>query len=130
MDTQVREDVLTAMHGEAFAYARYMLFAQAAHDAGEQKLAATFEGLAAVELHEHFEELAKLVGLVGTAAENVAVAIGDENTEVEETYPRFAEVARAAGEEAAASRFEEIRGDELEHLRTLETILEELEVPT
>lgn len=130
MDTQVHEDVLAALHGEAFAYARYMLFAQAAHDEGETKLAATFEGLAAVELHEHFEELAKLAGLVGSSAENVAVAIGDENAEVEETYPRFAETARAAGEEAAAARFDEIRGDELEHLRTLETILEELEVPT
>ena len=64
-----------------------------------------------------------------SGASNVAAAIQDENLEVEETYPRFAETARTAGDDAVAARFDEIRGDELEHLRTLETLLEEIEVP-
>ena len=129
MDTQTRENVLAAMHGEAFAHARYTLFAAAAREAGDLKLAATFEGIASVELHEHFKELAELIELVGSDADNLSSTIQDESAEVEETYRAFAEQARAAGETAVAERFEEIRGDELEHLKTLELALEELELP-
>jgi rubrerythrin len=88
-----------------------------------------FDGIAAVELQEHFAELAELAGLVGTDADNVRAAVEGENLEVEETYPRFAEQARAAGDLAAADRFEEIAEDEREHERTLEQALERLEVP-
>jgi Rubrerythrin len=129
MNTETRENVLAAMHGEAFAYARYTLFAAAARDVGDQKLAATLEGIASVELHEHFAELAELIGFVGSDADNLATAIQEESAEVEETYRAFAEQARAVGEQAAAARFDEICADELEHLKTLETAMEELEVP-
>jgi len=129
MDAQTRENVFAALHGEAFAHARYSLYAAAARRSGDERLAAMLEGIAAVELHEHFEELAGLVGLVGTDADNLAVAIQDEGAEVEELYRSFAEQARLAGEEAVADRFEEIRGDEREHLKTLEGSLEQLEVP-
>jgi rubrerythrin len=129
MDTQTRENVLAAMHGEAFAHARYTLFAAAAREGGDQQLAATFEGIAAVELGEHFSELAELIAFVGSDVDNLATTIQEESAEVEETYRAFVEQARSAGEEAVAARFEEIRDDELEHLKTLEAALERLEVP-
>lgn len=129
MNETTHQNLLTALHGEAFAYARYRLFAAQARDEGDLDLAEMLEGLAAVELNEHFAELAELAGLVGGDAENVAAAIQDENLEVGTTYPAFAEQARAAGETAVAERFEEIRDDELEHARTLETALERLVVP-
>jgi rubrerythrin len=129
MDAQTYENVLTAMRGEAAAHARYLLFAAAARKRGEDRLASMFEGIAAVELQEHFAELAELAGLVGTDADNIAAAIQDENLEVEATYPRFAEQARAAGELAVAERFEEMAEDEREHEKTLEQVLERLEVP-
>jgi rubrerythrin len=88
-----------------------------------------FDGIAAVELQEHFAELAELAGLVGTDADNIRGAILDENREVQETYPRFAEQALAAGELAVAARFEEMAEDEREHEKTLEQALEQLEVP-
>jgi rubrerythrin len=129
MDAQTHENVLAAMHGEAFAHARYLLFAAAARKRGEERLASMFDGIAAVELQEHFSELAELAGLVGTDADNIRDAILDENREVEETYPRLALQARAAGELAVAERFEEIAEDEREHEKTLEQALEQLEVP-
>ena len=129
MDAQTYENVLTAMRGEAVAHARYLLFAAAARKQGEERLASMFEGISAVELQEHFAELAELAGLVGTVADNMRVAIQDENLEVEETYPRFAEQARAAGELAVAERFEEMAEDEREHEKTLEQALERREVP-
>lgn len=129
MDKQTHENLLTALHGEAFAYARYSLFAAAAREQGDVRLAALFDGLASVELHEHFAELADLTGLVGANADNLSNAIKDENEETASTYPRFAESARAAGEIAVANRFHELGEDERAHARALEAALEELEVP-
>lgn len=129
MDSQTHENVLAALQGEAFAHARYVLFAAAARRQGEERLASMFEGIAAVELHEHFAELAELVGLAGTDADNIRAAIQDENLEVEAKYPQFAEQARGAGHVVIAELFEEMAEDEREHERTLEQALERLEVP-
>jgi rubrerythrin len=129
METRTRENLFVALHGEAFAFARYKLMAARALEGGDADLAEMLEGIAAVELHEHFAELAELAELVGPDEENLVTAIQDENAEVEETYRVFAEEAQAAGETAVAARFEEIRRDELEHVHTLETALERLELP-
>jgi rubrerythrin len=129
MDAQTHENVLAALRAEAFAHARYLMFASAARKRGSQRLASMFEGIAAVELQEHFAELAELAGLVGTDGDNIRAAIPDENLEVEETYPRFAVQARAAGELEVAERFAEMADDEREHEKTLEQALERLEVP-
>jgi rubrerythrin len=129
MDTRTRENLLAALRGEAFAFARYKLMAARALEGGDADLAEMLEGIAAVELHEHFAELAELAELVGSDEVNLMTGIQDENEEVEETYRVFAEEARTAGETAVAERFEEIRGDELGHVRTLETALERLELP-
>lgn len=129
MDAQTYDNVLAALRGEAVAHARYLLYAAAARRRGDARLAAMFEGIAAVELQEHFAELAELAEFVGTDADNVRAAILGENREVEVTYPRFAEQARAAGEAAVAERFEEMAEDEREHEKTLEQALERLEVP-
>jgi rubrerythrin len=129
MDAQTHENVIAALHGEAFAYARYRLFAKAARQRGDDRLASMFDGLAAVELDEHFAELAELAGLVGTDADNIRAALDDENEEVETRYPEFADQARLAGEPAVAARFEEITEDERTHEKTLEQALERLVVP-
>ena len=75
MDAQTHDNVATALRGEAVAHARYLLFAAAARKRGETRLASMFDGIAAVELQEHFAELAQLVGLVGTDSDNVRAAI-------------------------------------------------------
>jgi rubrerythrin len=129
MDAQTYENVLVAMQREAYAHARYLLFATAARKRGETHLASMFEGIAAVELQEHFAELAELVGVVGTDSDNLYAAIQDENFEVEWKYPQFADQAREAGEVAVAERFAEMAEDEREHEKTLEGALESLEVP-
>jgi rubrerythrin len=105
-----------------------MVFAAAARRRGEEHLAAIFEGIAAVELQEHFAELAELAGLVGSDADNLRAAIQDENFEVEWKYPQFADQARAAGEVEVSERFAEMAEDERAHEKTLEGALADLEV--
>jgi rubrerythrin len=115
LDKTTRDNLLIAMHGEAFAYVKYLLFADQARKNGNKKLADLFEKTADVERFEHFAEEARLVGLVGGDVENLEDAIKGESYEIENMYLEFAQKAKLAGDTAAASRFEEIRGDEIGH---------------
>jgi rubrerythrin len=127
VNTQTKKNLLAAMHGEAFAHAKYLLFAEAARQSGDVALAELFERTARVELTEHFREEAELAGLVGTNAENLRDAIDGEGYEVETMYREYAERAEAAGEGAAADRFQEIRSDEAGHLAAFEAALARVE---
>ena len=109
------ENLSTAMHGEAFAYAKYMLYAEHARQTGNNELANLFESSANTERFEHFAEEARLAQLVGSDAENLKDAMSGESYEVETMYREFAEKAAAAGDKAVAERFEEIRRDEMKH---------------
>ena len=121
------EDLSTAMHGEAFAYAKYMLYAEHARQNGNEQLATLFENTAKTERFEHFAEEAKLAGLVRSDAENVKEAMQGESYEVETMYREFAEKAAAAGDKTAADLFSEIRGDEMKHRDAYKKQLAELD---
>lgn len=126
MNAETHEHLLQAMHGEAFAYARYLLFAEQARRNGRPALAELFERTAHTERFEHFAEEAELAGLVGSDEENLRAAIAGEAYEVETMYREFDERARVAGDQAAAERFAEIRQDEATHLADFRHALEQL----
>lgn len=109
------DNLATAMHGEAFAYAKYMLYAEHARQNGNERLAKLFEETARTERFEHFAEEARLAGLVGSDAVNVRDAMQGESYEVESMYREFKEKAEATGDQFAAHRFQEIREDETKH---------------
>jgi len=115
MNKTTKENLLSAMHGEAFAYAKYMLYAERARQNGNSELAQLFENIAGQERLEHFAEQAELAGLVGTDADNINDAIQGESYEVETMYRDYAKQAADAGEQAASDRFAEIRQDEMKH---------------
>ncbi len=129
MSEQTRQNLLTAMRGEAFAYAKYMLYAERARENGHPELAALFEEAANTERLEHFAEEAKLFGLAGTDADNLREAIQGESYEVGTMYREFAEQAAAAGDREAAERFSEIRRDEMRHRDAYQAALDKLSVP-
>jgi rubrerythrin len=130
MDTQTRTNLMTALHDEAFAYARCMLMATEAREEGDLEAADLLEGIAGVELREHFAALARLAHLVGGDADNLVSLIHDESKQRASTYRRFAEEARAAGEPEVADCFEQIRADERDDVTALERAVEHLAVPT
>jgi len=124
------ENLSTAMHGEAFAYAKYMLYAEHARQSGNTELANLFETAAKTERFEHFAEEARLAGLVGSDAKNLEDAIHGESYEVDTMYREFAEQAQAAGDKDAAARFEEVRRDEMKHRDAFKTALAKVEKVT
>jgi rubrerythrin len=125
---QTQDNLSTAMHGEAFAYAKYMLYAQHARMNGNKELAALFMQSASTERFQHFAEEADLAGVVGTDKDNLRDAIAGESYEVDTMYREFAEQATAAGDKAAADRFEEIRRDEMGHRDAFRAALAKPEV--
>jgi rubrerythrin len=118
-----REDLLTAMHSEAFAYASYMLFAATARADGRKEIADLFETVAQTQLHQHFARLAEEAGLVGGDADNLRSAIESESYAIEIMYPSFAEHAAAAGDTGAAGAFTAARGDDVVHLESFREAL-------
>ena len=115
LNEKTKENLYTSMHGEAFAYVKYLLYAEHARKSGNIELADLFEKTANTERFEHFAEEAQLAGLVGSDADNLKDAIKGESYEIDTMYLEFAEGAKVANDLAAAARFEEIRHDEMGH---------------
>ncbi|WBB79199.1 hypothetical protein O7606_23965 [Micromonospora sp. WMMD882] len=114
------------LHGEAFAWATYTLYARHAARTGQDRLARLWTNTGGQELGEHFAETANLAGLVGATTENLRTAIAAED-EAAATYQRYARRALAAGDVAAAKLFVEIRLDELGHAAAFRRALTDLE---
>src|SRR5450756_2198556 len=92
---QTQVNLEAAMHGEAFAYAKYTAYALQAARTHQTALAKLFSGTAQVELREHFAGEAVLAGLVGTNAANLQDSITGETWEHTTMYPGFATQATA-----------------------------------
>jgi len=127
LDQKTLDNLSTAMHGEAFAYVKYSLYAEHARKSGNQNLADLFDETARTERFEHFAEEAQLAGLVGSDADNLNDAIEGESYEIETMYLEFAQKAKVAGDTAAAALFEEIRHDEMRHRDAFKAGLAKLE---
>lgn len=129
MNEETRKNLMTAMHGEAFAHAKYLLYADHARQASRPELADLFRRTAQMERFAHFSEEAQLAGIVGDDAANLQDAIAGESYEIDTMYREFADQARAAGEIEAAERFEEIRRDEITHRDAFKAALANLQQP-
>jgi rubrerythrin len=127
LHSKTMENLSTAMHGEAFAYAKYEMFADQARKDGNTEVADLFDKTAKVEQLEHFREHAELAAIVGSDQANLKDAIKGESYETETMYPTFAKQARAAGDQDAANRFAEIGKDEAGHRDAFRAELSKLE---
>lgn len=108
-------NLLDAMHGEAFAYAKYTLYAEHAQATHQPELAALFNRTAQVELTEHFAEEATLAGLVRDTRTNLATSIAGETYEATVMYPTYAAEAAEVGDKTAARVLRHNGRDEAHH---------------
>jgi rubrerythrin len=109
---QTRENLLSAMRREAFAFASYLLYATQARKHGRPEIAELFEKVAEEEYFGHFTEQAVELGQIGMEAENLHLAIEEEAFEAEVMYRDFQAQAEAVGDHATAERFRRLREDE------------------
>lgn len=111
---QTLANVRAAMRGEAYASARYRLFAQKAYADGYPWLGEFYTTLAAVELTEHYAALANRYGLVGSISTNLMSAVSAETGAIA-TYASISRQATSVGDTQVASKFAEIGTDETAH---------------
>lgn len=115
LDATTRRNLDAAMHGEAYANLKYLLYAAKAREAGNEQLAALFEEAANVEANEHFAREADALGLVGSNEANLLDAMAGERYENEKMYASFATQADSVGDARVASLFRQIAEDEGDH---------------
>jgi len=126
---QTFNNLTTAMRGEAFAYTKYLLYAQHAQQSDNAQLANLFEQTARTERFQHFAEEAQLGVLVGSDANNLKDAIAGEASEINTMYLRFAQEAESVHDFEAAKLFREVRDDERVHRDAFQEALAKLQSP-
>jgi rubrerythrin len=99
-----RQNLATAMRSEAFAHARYLLFARQARADGHDEPADLLEH-AAQACFERFAAHGSLTGALGSDAANVHQMVWSEKCEVPAMYHTFAQEAARAGERELADHF-------------------------
>lgn len=107
-----REALKTAMLDEAFAAAKFKLFAEQARRTGKNELAHLMEVASNME-YGHFLRWAELYRLVGNDAENLRAAVNDEINDDVKLYDRLASEAKARGENELAEHFDQVKAQEL-----------------
>jgi rubrerythrin len=114
----------TAMQSEAFAYAKYLRYADQARRDGNPAVAQLFINTANIELNSHFAGLASWAGLLATDTNtNLTDAINGEQHEADIMYPDYARQAEQAGNPQAGSLFRDIGGDEKTHQHAFQNAL-------
>ena len=106
--TRTEQNLREAFAGESQARNKYTYFASKAKKEGYVQISRIFEQTAANE-KEHAEIWFKLLGGIGTTAENLAAAAAGENYEWTDMYASFAATAREEGfEEEHEERYRKL----------------------
>ena len=119
--TRTEQNLREAFAGESQARNKYTYFASKAKKEGYVQIARIFEQ------KEHAEIWFKLLGGIGTTAENLAAAAAGENYEWTDMYASFAATAREEGFEDIALLFEQVGRIEKEHEERYRKLLSNVE---
>ncbi len=112
--SKTEQNLWTAFAGESQARNKYSYFASKAKKEGYVQIAQLFEETAANE-KEHAKIWFKLLGGIGTTAENLEAAAAGENFEWTDMYAKMAQEAREEGFDDIAALFEGVAKIEKEH---------------
>jgi len=120
------ENLKSAFAGESEARNKYTFFADVARKEGYHYIAKIFEETAENEKYHAMEEIKLLLGDRSTL-DNLKEAVGGENYEAEDMYPRFAKEADLEGNQVAAILFAQIAKIEKHHRDRFQKLLEMVE---
>jgi rubrerythrin len=103
LNPRTKQNLETAMHGEAYANLKYRTYAEMARQSGKPELAAVFEEAANVEANEHFAREADALKLAKTNQANLLDAMTGEHYENTKMYQDFAQQAHEDGDHSRAA---------------------------
>ena len=124
--SKTEQNLWTAFAGESQARNKYTYFASKAKKDGFVQISKIFEETAANE-KEHAEIWFKLLGGIGSTAENLAAAAEGENYEWTDMYATFAKEAKEEGFTKIAYLFEAVGKIEKEHEERYRKLLSNIE---
>jgi len=104
MRKMTEQNVKDALAGESQAHIKYLAFSEKAAAENLPNVARAFKANAFAEQIHATNHLKTLAG-IGTTTENLTLAVGGENFEVEEMYPAYINVAGLQGEKTAGFFF-------------------------
>lgn len=125
--TKTEQNLLTAFAGESQARNKYTYFASVAKKEGYEQICEIFTKTAENE-KEHAKMWFKLLGELGTTAENLAAAAAGENYEWTDMYERFAKDAEAEGFADIAAKFRAVGEIERAHEARYRALLANIEM--
>jgi rubrerythrin len=114
MKSMTKDNLKAAFAGESQAHMKYAGFAAKAAKEGWDNVAKLFEATSYAEL-VHATNHFRILGGIGSTAENLGVAIDGETYEVEEMYPAFQAVAKEQEEKRAFQTMDWARRAEIGH---------------
>lgn len=120
-----KDNLQEAFAGESQANRKYLAFAKAADKDGFANLAKLFRATAHAETihaHAHF----RAMGGINSTVENLEAAIGGEEFEFKQMYPKFIEEAEAEGEKSALMSFKNANTVEETHYNLYAAALEKI----
>ena len=123
--SKTEANLKAAFAGESQARGKYFYFAAKAKEDGYGAVARYFEETAVNE-QEHARLWCKLLGGIGSTADNLQAAIAGEHAENTEMYPSFAKIAKEEGFDDIAKRFEQVAAIEKTHEDHYKHLLETL----
>lgn len=136
--TRTEQRLVMAYISESTAYTRYIYYMQQANKEKLPTIAQIFQATANNELH-HCKVFFKYLqggqvtvpvttdaGVIGTTAENLAIAAAEEQSEGVDEYMLSAQIAREEGFDDIASHFEAIASIEKNHKNRFNKYLERL----
>lgn len=124
--SKTEQNLWTAFAGESQARNKYTYFASKAKKDGFVQISKIFEETAANE-KEHAEIWFKLLGGIGSTAENLAAAAEGENYEWTDMYATMAKEAEEEGFDHIAFLFSEVAKIEKEHEERYRKLLANIE---
>jgi rubrerythrin len=124
--TKTEKNLEEAFAGESQASRRYLFFADKADSEGHPQIARLFRATVQAET-VHARNHLKVLGGIGSTAENLRGSIGGEEYEFTKMYPDFIEQAKAEKQTQAETSFDYANKVEKIHYGLYQKALESLE---
>jgi rubrerythrin len=116
LNAMTAESLRAAFAGESQAAEKYLVFALQAADEGFANIARLFTAISFAETR-HARNHLRVLGGVGTTADNLQTAFAGESFEIDEMYPAYAEIAKLQANRQASRSIKYALKAEQDHKR-------------
>jgi rubrerythrin len=116
LHAMTEQSLRAAFAGESQAAEEYLVFATRAEEEGLPHIARLFTAISFAETR-HAQVVARVLGGIGSTADNLQTAFAGESFEIDEMYPAYQEIAILQGDKQAQRSVRYALKAEMDHKR-------------